>query len=184
MALTYRARKLWQSVASRLRAAVFRAAGVHLHGRHWLGPMEWPLRPWCITLHDGAAVERGVTLLATHDSARIILGEKTYINRQTIIDASELVEIGAQAMIGPFCYITDHDHSFRPGMPPGEGPLVGAPTRVGARCWIGAHVTILKGVTIGEDTVVGAGSVVTRSLPPRVVAVGNPARIVRELAQP
>ncbi len=85
-------------------------------------------------------------------------------------------------MIGPFCYITDHDHAVSPGAAPSAGALISAPTRIGARCWIGAHVTILKGVTIGEGSVVGAGSVVTRSLPAGVVAVGNPARVLREVS--
>lgn len=48
-------------------------------------------------------------------------------------------------------------------------------------CWIGAHVTILPGVVIGENSVIGAGSVVTKSVPNRVVAVGNPAKIIKNL---
>lgn len=46
-------------------------------------------------------------------------------------------------------------------------------------CWIGAKTTILDGVTVGRGSVVGAGAVVTKSLPPLSVAVGNPARIIR-----
>ncbi|WP_328742593.1 hypothetical protein [Flavimobilis rhizosphaerae] len=47
--------------------------------------------------------------------------------------------------------------------------------------WLGGGVVVCPGVTIGENTVVGAGSVVTRDLPAGVLAVGNPARVVREL---
>jgi maltose O-acetyltransferase len=47
--------------------------------------------------------------------------------------------------------------------------------------WLGGAVVVCPGVTIGEDTVVGAGAVVTRDLPAGVVAVGNPARVIREL---
>lgn len=46
-------------------------------------------------------------------------------------------------------------------------------------CWIGANVTILPGVIVGRNSVVGAGSVVTKSLPDYVVAVGNPARVIK-----
>jgi acetyltransferase-like isoleucine patch superfamily enzyme len=49
------------------------------------------------------------------------------------------------------------------------------------RAWIGFNVSILKGVTIGEGAVIGACSVVTRDVPPYVVAAGNPARVVRSL---
>ena len=48
-------------------------------------------------------------------------------------------------------------------------------------CWIGANVIILPGVIIGENAVIGAGSVVTKSIPSRVVAVGNPAKIIKNI---
>ena len=98
-----------------------------------------------------------------------------------MIDASELVTIGDEAMVGPFCYITDHDHTISAGASAADGPLIARPTQVGARCWLGAHVSVLKGVSIGAGTVVGAGSVVTKSLPPGVIAVGNPARVLRQI---
>ncbi|MEA3207646.1 MAG: hypothetical protein QOE70_703 [Chthoniobacter sp.] len=173
--------RLAEGLASRLRVIFYRALGMRIHGHVSLRAIEVRRRAHTITLEDGAALDRGVTLLATDDAARIVLGPRTYLNRHTIIDAQVLVEIGAETMIGPFCYLTDHDHTFSAGTAPGAGPLVAAATRVGERCWIGAHVTILKGVTIGDETVVGAGSVVTKSLPARVIAVGNPARILRSL---
>ena len=182
MELSTRLRKLWQSATSRIRATVYGALGMRFEGRSWLQAIEWPLRPRCITLGDGAMLDSGIVLLATNDDARIAIGARAYLNRRTIIDASECVEIGEEAMIGPGCYITDHDHAFNSAEAPGALPLISEPTRIGARCWIGAHVVVLKGVTIGESTVVGAGSVVTRSLPPHVVAVGNPARILKEIA--
>lgn len=52
-------------------------------------------------------------------------------------------------------------------------------TRIGKRCFIGARSIILPGIEIGDECVVGAGSVVTKSLPPRSLVAGNPARIIR-----
>ena len=100
-----------------------------------------------------------------------------------MFDACELIEVGEQTMIGPFCYVTDHDHSFSVGMAPSDGPLIATPVKIGARCWLGAHVSILKGVTIEDGTVIGAGSVVTKSLPSGVVAAGVPARILRKIGE-
>jgi serine acetyltransferase len=173
--------RLLEGLASRLRIAFYRAAGMHIHGHVSLRAIEVRQRDSGITLEDGAALDRGVVLLATSDRARIVIGPRTYINRHTMIDADELIDIGERTMIGPFCYITDHDHAVSPGTAPADGPLVTAPTCLGARCWIGAHVSILKGVSIGDGTVVGAGSVVTKSLPPGVIAVGNPAKVLREI---
>jgi acetyltransferase-like isoleucine patch superfamily enzyme len=53
------------------------------------------------------------------------------------------------------------------------------PVRIGAGCWLGDNVTVLAGVEIGDGAIVGAGAVVTRSVPPYAIAVGNPAKVVR-----
>ena len=53
------------------------------------------------------------------------------------------------------------------------------PVRIGAGCWVGDNITILEGVEIGDGAIVGAGAVVTKSIPPYAVAVGNPARVIR-----
>jgi maltose O-acetyltransferase len=55
------------------------------------------------------------------------------------------------------------------------------PITVADNAWLGGGVIVLPGVSIGENTVVGAGAVVTRDLPPNVLAVGNPARVVRSV---
>lgn len=182
MELNTRLCKLWQGVTSRVRQAALRAVGMRLEGHCWIQGIEWPLRPRCITLGPGAMLDRRVVLLATADEARIVIGARSYLNRDVMIDASACVEIGPDAMLGPGCYLTDHDHVFSATAAPGALPLVSEPTRIGARCWLGARVTVLKGVTIGEGTVVGAGSIVVKSLPAGVVAVGNPARVVRPIA--
>jgi acetyltransferase-like isoleucine patch superfamily enzyme len=52
---------------------------------------------------------------------------------------------------------------------------------IGNSVWLGGGVIVCPGVTIGENTVVGAGAVVTRDLPPNVVAAGNPARVIRTI---
>jgi acetyltransferase-like isoleucine patch superfamily enzyme len=171
---------LTSALASRLRRFWLDVRGVRFEGRAWLRAIEVP-HARGITLGDGVALDRGVTLLTTNDAARIVIGARTYVNRAAMFDSSELIEIGADAMIGPFCYLTDHDHTAKPGARPADGALVAKATRVGARCWLGAHVTVLKGVEIGEGSVVGAGSVVTKSLPSCVIAIGNPARVLRAI---
>jgi acetyltransferase-like isoleucine patch superfamily enzyme len=60
-------------------------------------------------------------------------------------------------------------------------PTPSAPIMIGDRVWIGSCVIILPGVSIGNHAAVGAGSVVIKSIPPNCLAVGNPARVVREL---
>ncbi|MFC1895340.1 acyltransferase [Thermodesulfobacteriota bacterium] len=95
-----------------------------------------------------------------------------------IHSATEIV-IGDGCMMAQGAYITDSDwHGIYDRCQPVGNS---APVRIGDNVWIGDHAIICKGVTIGDNSIVGAGSVVTRSIPPNTVAVGNPAAIVREL---
>ena len=78
------------------------------------------------------------------------------------------------AEIGDGCYI---EPSLRE-----KGYQYNIPVRIGKNCWLGAGVIVLPGVTIGENAVIGAGSIVTRDIPPNVVAVGNPCRVLRPIS--
>ena len=172
--------RLIQGLASRARAIFYSRLGVKIEGRCWLRAIEIPRGHRHIRIADGVQLDRGVVLLVSGESTgseKIASGRAAYINRATMIDASERIEIGAHCMIGPFCYITDHDHAAG-----SADALISKPTSIGERVWLGAHVTVLKGVSIGAGSIVGAGSVVTKSLPAGVVAVGNPARVIREVA--
>ncbi len=172
--------RAWVGLCSRFQAFLLLARGVRIEGKCWLRSVRIPRNPWDIAIGQGVMLDERVTLLTTGDrrqKPRIILGRQTYINRNTFIDASELVDIGAGCMIGPFCYLTDHDHDLEGS----AGALVSKPTVIEDGCWLGAHVTILKGVVVGSGSIVGAGSVVTKSLPSKCVAVGNPAKVIRLL---
>ncbi len=76
-------------------------------------------------------------------------------------------------------YLANPDNALR-NKPWSKVPI--RPIRIGNRAWIGFNASILKGVSLGDGAVVGAGSVVTRSIPSNVVAAGNPARVIRQLA--
>ena len=172
--------RILHGLASRVRTIFYSLLGVKFEGRCWLRAIEIPRGHHDIRIADGAQLDRGVVLLISGESTgteKIVIGRAAYINRATMIDASTRIEIGANCMIGPFCYITDHDHVIG-----SADDLISEPTRIGERVWLGAHVTVLKGVSIGNGSVVGAGSVVTRSLPAGVVAVWDPARVIREIA--
>lgn len=54
------------------------------------------------------------------------------------------------------------------------------PITIGNHVWIGENVMILKGVTIGDGAIIGAGSLVTKDIPPRCLALGSPAKVIRE----
>lgn len=86
-------------------------------------------------------------------------------------------------LLGPNVHLYTVNHPLKPEerAVPAGCPELGAPIEIGDDCWIGGNVTILPGVTIGSGSTIGAGAVVTKSVPPRSLAVGNPARVVRQL---
>jgi acetyltransferase-like isoleucine patch superfamily enzyme len=170
-------------IRRRIRAGYLRMKGMQLGKSSWIQKVDIPRNHWDICLGDGVALDRDVTLLSTGDwmgKARIIVGSACYINRCTMIDASVLIRIGKRCMIGPFCYITDHDHGTQSGTNIGAQPLVSVPVFIGDDVWIGAGAVILKGVIIGDGAVIGAGAVVTRNVEPSQVVAGVPARLLKD----
>lgn len=117
------------------------------------------------------------TRLECWPGAKIEIGDGTYLNRNTEVVAFGSVMIGRDCKIARDVLIMDSDQHALPGE-----DLVVMPVVIEDRVWIGARAIVLKGVTIGHDSVVGAGAIVTRSIPPRSVAVGQPARVIRTVS--
>jgi len=169
------------AAAMRLRIARLRLLGVHIGRRCWIRRIRVPRNPWDVSIEDGAALDDEVVFLTTGARGRwpkVVIGRGTYVNRFTMFDASDSIAVGHDCMIGPFCYITDHDHGTVGSGLVAEQPLVGAAVRIGCNVWIGAGAIILKGVAIGDGAVVGAGAVVTRSVAAGQKVAGSPAKII------
>jgi maltose O-acetyltransferase len=168
-------------VRRRLRRRWLCFRGVRVGRGCWIQDVEIPRNPWDIVLEDEVALDSHVVLLCTGErrsEPRIRIGANTYINRFTMLDASESIVIGQRCMIGPSCYITDHDHGMRAGQSVGSQPLTSSKTSIGNDVWIGAGAIVLKGVTVGDGAVIGAGAVVTADSPAGAVIVGVPGRVV------
>jgi maltose O-acetyltransferase len=118
--------------------------------------------------------------LGTGSQGRLEIGESAFINYGCSIAANELIRIGARCSIGTYVIIMDNDfHRLEPERR--DEPSDTAPIVLEENVWLGARVIVMRGVTIGEGSVIGAGAVVTRSVPPRSLAVGVPARVIRQL---
>lgn len=116
------------------------------------------------------------TELVTMPGGILEIGERTFVNYGVSISAHQLVRIGRHCLLGTYVNIMDnhwHDILDRRLTPPSR------PVILEDNVWLGNRVIVLPGVTIGHDSVIGAGAVVTKSLPPRCVAAGNPARVLR-----
>ncbi len=112
--------------------------------------------------------------------AYIFLGEGASLNFNCVVLDCNTVHIGVGTRIGPAVQIYTAYYPVDPTLR-GSGLEMAAPVRIGANVWIGGGAIVLPGVTIGDDTTIGAGSVVRRSVPPGVLAAGNPCRVIRGL---
>lgn len=111
--------------------------------------------------------------------SQITIEDGVFINLNVMfLDVGRIV-VKRGAMIGPGVQLLTATHPLDPEGRVRQALEMGKPITIGEDAWLGGGVIVLPGVTIGDRTTVGAGSVVTKDLPPDIVAVGNPARVVR-----
>jgi len=115
--------------------------------------------------------------------ARIEIGRGCFLNRGVMLAALDRIEIGDHVMFANHCFVGDADHRYDdPDRPvTWQGFSSEGPVRIRSNCWFGVGCVVTSGVEIGERCVVGANSVVTRDLPPGVIAAGTPAKVIREI---
>lgn len=144
-----------------------------------------------MTIGSDTLIAAGAILAAWPDSTDagrpddgpvLRIGDRVWGARGLSIVAHLEIDIGDDVWFGPNVYVTDagHDPSDL-GNPIGVSMEPAEPVRVGAGSWIGTGAVILPGVTIGEHVVIGANSVVSHDIPSNSIAVGSPARVVRDL---
>jgi maltose O-acetyltransferase len=110
----------------------------------------------------------------------VSIGAGTFLNYDCLMLDVMSITIGAACQVASRVQFITATHPIDPG-PRRIGWEYAMPIVVGDNVWLGAGVTVCPGVTIGDDTVVGAGAVVAKDLPAGVVAVGVPARPIREI---
>ena len=132
-----------------------------------------------LALGDRVNIDTNAYLVA---EGALTIGADSYVGMGAVIAAGEEVSIGPDALIAAYATIRDYDHRFD-GLdaPYRDQGNVCSPIRIGANVWIGTKATILRGVEIGDDAIIGANSVVTRTVESATVAVGSPARIVKQV---
>ena len=135
-----------------------------------------------MVIHDRVQLVSTVARLelVSMQGGSLEVGERTFINYGTQIAATDLVKIGARCLLGTHNLLIDNDfHRLEPERrleKPESAPII-----LEDNVWLGARVIVLGGVTIGEGSAVAAASVVTRDIPPRCLAAGMPARVVRDI---
>lgn len=112
----------------------------------------------------------------------IEIGENFFANHNLVLLDGSKITFGDNVFIGPNCCFSTAGHPLDVERR-NEGLEFAYPISVGNNVWIGANVVVLPGVTIGDGSVIGAGSLVAKDIPPGVVAVGNPCKVLREITE-
>ncbi len=110
------------------------------------------------------------------------IGAGTFINLNAYLMDGGGITIGSHCFIGPNCGMYTANHPLLADER-NQGYEQAKPIVIGDNVWIGADVTILPGVTIGDGAVIGAKSLVAKDVPAGVLALGNPCRVIRPLAE-
>lgn len=177
----------------RSRLSFWRAAdriGPDVPTSHWRLYFKSTMKRLCEDkfLHFGAGAEfrPGAYAIAC---SKISLGRRVVIRPGCMLFADPArdgagIVIEDDAMLGSGVHIYVGNHRFDDVTKPiiDQGHYPSEPVRLMKGAWVGANCVLLPGVTVGEGAVVGAGSIVARDVPPHCVAAGNPARVIRQLA--
>lgn len=108
----------------------------------------------------------------------IKIGKNVFINACCRFQDQGGIEIGDGSLIGHNVTIATLNHDFSPKKRQNINPKH---VKIGKNVWIGSDCTILPGVEIGDGAIIGAGSVVTKSIPTNTIAVGNPAKVIKNI---
>ncbi len=171
------------------------------------------ISPGAVVCHPNLSMGRhiflgqGVTIFGRSGTDSVQLGDEVAINKDTIIESGHGghlaigarttiqprcqisaykgdIRIGEDVQIAPHCAFYPYNHGMSPDVPMQQQPLT---TKGGITIeddvWLGYGVIVLDGVRIGKGAIVGAGSVVNKDIPAASIAVGNPARVVKNRSE-
>lgn len=110
----------------------------------------------------------------------ITVGKHVFVNQKSYVRPE--VTIGDYVSIGPYVQLLTDTHEIRDWKSRAGNPIK-KPIYIGTGSWIGSGAIILGGVTVGSGSIIAAGSVVTKDVPDNVIVGGNPAKIIRNLAE-
>ena len=119
-------------------------------------------------------------VITNYKNSKIIIGNNSMLRGTTIWASTEII-IGDNFLSAPFSWITDNDaHGLYPGKRENKYAK-SAPIKIGNSVWLGYRAIVLKGVKIGDNVVIGTGAIVTKDIPSDSIAVGIPAKVVKNI---
>ena len=141
---------------------------------------EWKLFPGCsFSAGNNVVIGKDVTINVA-PKASLKIGNNVGIGNRCQIVSHKRIDIGEGTVIAPGVMIFDHNHVYDKEGGVKQREFDDGEVVIGRNSWIGAGCIILKNVHIGDNCVIGAGSVVTKDIPSGTVAVGVPAKVIKQ----
>ena len=165
---------------SRLRARQWALRGSAIGPKVGVGDRSRVDYPAGVSIGTRVTLEADVWLKLVNPSARVQIGEFSFVGRGSELDVADSIVVGANSLIAPRVFITDHSHNTGPDQPIAIQGCSSGRVKIGDDVWLGTGVVVLPGVEIGDGAVVGAGAVVRQSIPAGEIWAGVPARKIRE----
>jgi len=152
-----------------LHGMVFLGRGVEIHSTPELSRLE--IGRW-VHIGDGNAIR-------CHEGS-LRIGDKVVFGKDNVVNTYLDIEIGASTLVADWCYICDFDHRMDDiNVAIKDQGIVKGPVRIGPDTWIAAKVSVLRNTTVGRGCVLAAHAVVKGDIPDYSIAVGAPARVVK-----
>ncbi len=149
-------------------------------GCRFEGPLDIPQRGGSISLGDNVHFCRLVELSVPAGGCLEIAND-VFIGRGVVISAHCAVRIGSDSMIGEYASLHDNDHVIRRmDLPIRDQGFESCPLIIGVGAWIGAGARLLRTTEVGDGSIIGAGGIVKGKIPSWSIAVGVPARVIRQ----
>jgi acetyltransferase-like isoleucine patch superfamily enzyme len=169
--------RYWRFLLFRLRnrhviteGFVFLGKGVELYARKGFGRLV--IGRW---VHIGSG-----NAIRCHEGT-LRIGDKCVFGKDNTVNGYLDIEFGAATIVADWVYICDFDHVFSDiTIPIKDQGIVKSPVRIGPDVWVGTKATVLRGVTVGRGSVLAAHCLVNADIPEYAVAVGVPARAIRD----
>lgn len=139
-----------------------------------------------IFVGDGGNLTVGSGVISLYDltlrlEGPMTVGNDVFFNRGCHIVVKDALTIGDRTLFGEYVSIHDETHIIEDGKVKGRNDFESKRIVIGSDVWIGAKATILPGVTIGDRCIIGANAVVTKDIPAGTIAVGVPAKVIRDV---
>ena len=129
----------------------------------------------------GQGVFLGRNAILSCKNGDIVVEDEANIGFNTEIFSASRVRVGRKVLIAAYTYLVGGDHLFdRVDVPVLDQGRTAAGIDIGDHVWLGAHVVVTDGSTVGRDAIIGAGAVVVGTIPEFAIAVGTPAKVVRD----